>query len=296
MNLYVDYLPALGVFNKCGSVENPWCPLSGKRPLTCYIKETTHQKLKNKVSGLLSFCQAHISDDMPISDGDIYDISHRLIEENQYLLHGKFRQEAILVIMSIVTKALHCAKQKEVHEFDAEMTEEIISFAAVLRLMGSTLLEILNYFSRMRAADDNTNANHGQLRRDYSILCGKICLLSHYEANEPHRCDFISTIGEAVDRERASIQMLSHFASLSVFCVRRRLGFLWRLCIIMMMMAMNLVILEGQRMDIFQLLIDASKESADIPDTDKGSLPLALVPYTDKRNLQVTLVTNSHND
>ena len=50
------------------------------------------------------------------------------------------------------------------------------------------------------------------------------------------------------------------------------------------------MILTEESMNMFQLLIDASKESDDIPDTDKGNLTLALIPETHNSNLEVTLV------
>lgn len=288
MNLYVAYLPALGIFSRTGGVRMR--TQAEKRPLTCCIKQLTHQKLENKVDGLLSFFQAHIGGDMPISDSGIFNISDRLIEKNHHLLHGEYRQQATLLLMSILTKILCCAKQNEVHESDAEMTEEVICLAAVLRLMGSLLAQILNHLGQMRADDHSNNANHIKHCSEYSILCSMIRLFGQYEANELHRCDVIGTIPQPLDRESASMQMLAHFASLSVFCARRRLGFLWRLCIVMMMMAMNLVILEIESMDNFHLLIDAAKESSDIPDTHKGNLSLALTPKTDNDSLQVKIV------
>jgi hypothetical protein len=270
--LYVGYLPTLGIFNRNGSVKTPQSPFAGKRPLTCCIREVTHHKLKNQVNGLLSFCQVHMGDNLPTSDSDIYDIADRLIEENQHMINEIFRQKAANAVRSILSNVLHCAKLHELHDSDAEVTEEIFCFAAVLRLMGSLLQYILHHFSQMGDADGEENANHAALCSNYCTFCDTICLFSHYEANELHRCDFFSTIGKPADRERASIQMLAHFASLSVFCVRRRLGFLWRICITMMIMAMNLVILEKESMDILELLIGASKESA-----DKGNLQVTLV-------------------
>jgi hypothetical protein len=57
----------------------------------------------------------------------------------------------------------------------------------------------------------------------------------------------------------------------AIVFVHSRVGFLWRICITMMIMAMNFVILEEETMDILELL-GASKESA-----DKGNLQVTLV-------------------
>ncbi|TVU30149.1 hypothetical protein EJB05_21757 [Eragrostis curvula] len=115
MHRYLSYLPALGVFNRTTSVKSPLSCLAQKRPFACCIKEVTDQKLKNQVDGLVSFCQAHFGDNLPISESDIFDSSDRLIEENQHMLHEKFRQEATTVVRRILSKVLHCAKQKTVY-------------------------------------------------------------------------------------------------------------------------------------------------------------------------------------
>uniref|UniRef100_A0A0A9GHZ5 DUF7812 domain-containing protein n=1 Tax=Arundo donax TaxID=35708 RepID=A0A0A9GHZ5_ARUDO len=272
MNLYVTYLPALGAFNRTRGVENPLSFLAKKMPFVWCVKDATTQKLKSQINGLLLFCQSHSGDDLPSCESDIFGSTDRLIQENQHMLHEKFRQEATSVVKSILSEVLHCAKQKEMHESDAEVSEEIICLTAVLRLMGSLLLQILHCFSQMRAVDDMENVNHIASCKEYILLCETIFLLGQYEANELHIYDLIGIIRKPVDRERASLVMLAHFACLSVCCVRRRLGFLWKGCIIMMMMAMNLVIAEEKNMDMFQVVIDVSKESAVFPDTKEGNL------------------------
>jgi hypothetical protein len=49
-------------------------PLAGKRPLTCCIKEVTHHKLENQFNVLLTFCQAHMGENLPTSDSGIYNM------------------------------------------------------------------------------------------------------------------------------------------------------------------------------------------------------------------------------
>ncbi|XP_062223350.1 uncharacterized protein LOC133922160 [Phragmites australis] len=272
MNLYVKYLPALGVFIRTGGVETPLSCLAKKRPFKCCIKDATDQKLISQINGLLSFCQLHCGDDLPINESDIFASSDRLIEDNQHMLHENFRQETTLVVKSILSNILRSAKQREMHESDAEVSQEIICLAAVLRLMGSSLQQILHQFSRMRSATDKENGNYAALHKEYNVIFEIIHLLGQHEANELHRYDLLGIIGKSVDRERASILLLAHFASLSICCVRRRLGFLLKGCIIMIIMAINVVIAEEESLCIFQPLIDTSKKSAVFPNTKNGNL------------------------
>jgi hypothetical protein len=120
----------------------------------------------------------------------------------------------------------------------------------------------------MRSATDKEH------NKEYKIIYEIISLLGQYETNELHRYDLAIT-GKSVDSESASMIMLTHFASLSTSCLRRKLGFLWKGCIIMMMMAINLIA-EEQSLSTFDLPMDVSKESAVFCNTKVGISEVAL--------------------
>jgi hypothetical protein len=67
--------------------------------------------------------------------------------------------------------------------------------------------------------------------------------------------------------------MLAHFATMSLFCVRKRLGFLWKGCVVMMIMSMNLIA-EEEGPGTYEL---SSKEYAVVCSTEHGILKVALV-------------------
>ncbi|XP_066366536.1 uncharacterized protein [Miscanthus floridulus] len=257
MKLYVRYLPALCVFNRTGDAEAPLNYLGKKRPYSC-IKDTTEQKLRSQIDRLLSFCELHSGDDLPIGVSDI----GRVIEENQHMFHEKFRQQCTVVVKAILSSILCCAKQKEVLEPDAEVSDEIICLAAALRVLGSSMQHILHHFIQMRSATDKKH------NKEYKIIYEIISLLGQYETNVLHRYDLAIT-GKSVDSESASMLMLTHFASLSTSCLRKKLGFLWKGCIIMMMMTTNLIA-EEQSLSTFDLPMDVSKESAVFCNTKLG--------------------------
>ena len=269
MNLYVRYLPALDVFNRTNGKKIPWSSSVNQRPFSCFIKDATDQKLRSQIAGLLSFCQLHSGDDLPTNESDI----DRLIEENQHILHEKFRQESTVVLKDILSNIMCCANQEEVLASDTEVSDGIICLAAVLRLMGSSLLHILHCFSQMRSASDKTNVI--TLCMEYNVICKIVCLLGQHEANELHRYNLLDIIGMPVDRERASVLMLAHFATLSICCVRRRVGFLWKGCVVMMIMSINLIA-EEEGLGTFQLSTDVSKESAVFCNTEERTLEVAI--------------------
>lgn len=269
MKLYVRYLPALHAFNRIGGTKTPLNYVGKELPFTC-TKDATERKLRSQIDGLLSFCQLHSADYLPINECDI----GRLIEENQHMLHEKIRQEATVVLKGILSGVLCRAKQKELYEPDAEVSDEILCLAAVLRVMGSSLLHILHRFNQMSSDSDKKNENYAILCKDFEVIHKSICLLEEHEAIELYKDDLLAIIGKPVDSERASMLMLAHFASLATCCVRRRLGFMWKSCVIMMMMAMNLIdVEEGPR--TLQFPIDASKESPVCPNTKEKVLKVS---------------------
>lgn len=275
MNLYVRYLPALCVFNITRSAIPPLNYLGKKRSFSC-IKDSTDQKLRSQIYRLLSFCELHCGDDLPVNESDIGCI----IEMNQHMFLEKFRQECIVFVKGILSSILCCAKQKEVSEPDTEVSDEIICLAAATRVMGSSILYILH------------NKNYEANCKEYNVICEIISLLGQYGTDELHRYDLLAIIGESVESESASMLMLAHFASLSTCCLRRRLGFLWKGCIIMMMIATNLIA-EEQSWGTFHPPMDVSKYSPVFCNTEKGIVEVSA--RTKEIILRYKSIHKSHN-
>jgi hypothetical protein len=255
MSAYLICLPSLGVFDRNNAMKTPFSYWANTRLPNSCIPDTTNQKLNCQIDMLLSCCKAHSDDGLHLKETDAFDICVSFIEESQHMFPEQLRQEAVIIVKRIVLNSLGCAKQKETHGLDAKVSEEVIYLAAVLRLMGSSFLEILNCLRKMRVED-------GMQREKFTALCIEtIRLLGQYEANGLHRDDLFGRFDKPVDREMPLVLMLFHFASLLVFCLRMRFGFLWKGCIIMLMMTMNLVIDQERSLSAFQFLI-ASKDSA----------------------------------
>ncbi|VAH21641.1 unnamed protein product [Triticum turgidum subsp. durum] len=269
MHAYLIYLPDLGVFHRTNAVKSLFSRFANMKLLNSCIQDATNQKLNCQVNRLLLFCKVHCDDGWHVKERNTFDILVSFIEENQHIFPEQSRQEAVIVVNKIVSNILDCTKQKETHESDANASEEMIYLAAVLRLMGSSFLEVLRSIREMRAAGDRHHENHILLR-----ISETIGLLGQYEANGLNIHDLFGMAEKSVDKENTSVQMLFHFASLFALCLRMRFGFLWKACIVMIMMAMNLVIDEDRSLSAFQFLI-ASKElaiySIDQEDSLKGS-------------------------
>ncbi|XP_014754582.1 uncharacterized protein LOC100832638 isoform X2 [Brachypodium distachyon] len=256
MEAYLIYLPELSVFDRCSTVKSPFSCFANRRLLNSPIPDATSQKLNCQINRFLLFCKAHSDDSPHVKEKDIFDVCVSFIEENQHVFPEQSRKDAVTVVKIIVYNIMDCAKQKEMHRFDSKVSEEIIYIAAVLKLIGSSFLEILHCSRQMRVPDDKNHENH-------IVVCisETIRLLGRYEADGLPIGDLFGLIVKPVDRERASVVMLFHFASLLVFCLRMGFGFLWRGCIIMMMLAMNLVIDEERSLGLFRFLI-GSKDFA----------------------------------
>jgi hypothetical protein len=265
MSAYLLNLPAF----QTNAVKTPFSWHVTRRSNSC-IPDVTNQKLNWQISRLLSCCKAHSYDGLHLKEMDSFDIYASFIEENQHMFPEQLRHEAVIVVKRIVSNCLRCAKQKETHGLDAKVSEEVIYLAAVLRLMGSSFLEILNCLRKMSIEDDMRHGNSV-----VRCISETIRLLGPCKAKGLDRHGLFGMSENAVDSERPSMLMFFHFASLLVFCLRMRFGALWKGCIIMIMMAMNLVIDEERTLSAFQFPI-ASEDSATCSiqqeDTLKGSV------------------------
>lgn len=266
MSAYLICLPSLGVFDRTDAMKTPFSCYANMRLSNSCVPGATSQKLNCQINSLLSCCKARSDDGLHVKEMDAFDICASFIEENQHMFPEQLRQEAVIVVKRIVSNSLGYAMQKETHGLDAKVSEEVIYLSAVLRLMGSSFLEILHCLRKMRVEDDMHLENS-------IVLCisETIRLLGEYEANGLNRHDLFGMSEKPVDGERPSVLMLVHFASLLVFCLRMRFGFMWKGCIIMMMLATNLVIDQERSLSAFQFLI-ASKDSATSSIHQEGSL------------------------
>ncbi|KAE8772795.1 hypothetical protein D1007_55165 [Hordeum vulgare] len=256
MHAYLIYLPELGVFDRTNVVKSLFGRFATMRLHNSCIQDGTNQKLHCQINRLFLFCKAHCDDSLHVKERSPFDIFLSFIEENQHIFPEQSRQDAVIIVKKIVSNILGCANQKDTDESDTKVSEEMIYLAAVLRLMSSSFLEVLHFIRKMRVAGDRLHENHIFLR-----ISKTISLLGQYEANGLNIDDLFGMTEKSVDKENASVLMLFHFASLLALCLRMRFGFLWKACIVMIMMAMNLVIDEDKSLSTFQFLI-ASKESA----------------------------------
>uniref|UniRef100_A0A0E0JZK1 DUF7812 domain-containing protein n=1 Tax=Oryza punctata TaxID=4537 RepID=A0A0E0JZK1_ORYPU len=266
MDVYLRYLPALGVFRRTSGVKGPLGCSMKRRPLSSCIQAATHQKLTCDINRLVLFCSLHSNNDLPINEGDIV----RFIEENQQVLHEQSRQDTVTAMKSIVSNVL-LAKQEEMDRLDPNVSEEIICLAAALRLMCSSFIRIMHCIRQMTVGDGSQTTHCLEPCKVFNIVAETISLLGHYEPKELQRNDLFEAIGKPGDGEQGAVLMLSHFTTLSVHCLRMRFNFMWKGCIFMMMMA-NLCATE-----MCHFLIDGSKASkvcsADQDGSSKGSVP-----------------------
>ncbi|EAY85760.1 hypothetical protein OsI_07118 [Oryza sativa Indica Group] len=191
MDVYLSYLPALGVFRRTSGVKRPLGCSMKRRPLSSCLQAATHQKLACDINRLVLFCNLHSNDDLPINESDIV----RFIEENQQVLHEQSRQDTITAVKSIVSNVLLLAKQEEMDRLYRNVSEEIICLAAALRLMGSSFIRIMHCIRQMTVGDGSQTTHCLEPCKVFNIVSETISLLGHYEPNELQRNDLFDTIG-----------------------------------------------------------------------------------------------------
>uniref|UniRef100_A0A0D9VFQ7 DUF7812 domain-containing protein n=1 Tax=Leersia perrieri TaxID=77586 RepID=A0A0D9VFQ7_9ORYZ len=245
MNVYLSCLPALGVFRRISGEENPSSSFIKGIPLDSCIQDESYQKLTCDINRLVLFCKLRFNHNLPINRSDMFDF----IEENQQVLHEQFREDIVTALKRIVSNALVLAKQEEMDNLDLSVTEEIICLTAALRLMSSSFLQIMYGIRQMTVADASQTTIYLEQCKLYNFISEIICLLGHYEASELHKYDFVDTIGRLVDGEQDAMLIVGF-------------GFMWKGCIFMMMMAMNLCGNKRHGAVLFDLIHGPEKSEA----------------------------------
>ncbi|KAJ3682652.1 hypothetical protein LUZ60_015225 [Juncus effusus] len=220
------------------------------------------QKLDCYMDDMILYCRTQ-SDE--ILRSDFLRSLFSYVEEAQCVVHEHFRQQAGFTLKRILFGLLSRNNElKNKIGAERKITEEMVCLAASLKLMGSSLLQVLDRFREVKN------------EKGYERISDIVRRFTDYEANQIERkVSVVDVVGNGLVRGEKSFGMLCHLINMLMYGLDEKIGFLWKGCVVMIMAVMDLIIFEQGSLDSVKLLI---------ADVNKGTNNADL--NTQERNLE----------
>lgn len=254
VNVYADYISVLEFVGKTYTLPYGH---STKRQFDSCIQPITCKRLRQQMGSLINFCRMNSHGFLSEAKQDIASESISYIQENSQLLDDKFLDESLLILQYLILRIL--IEEETILDSVYEIHEEIYCCTAAIKLMSSCLLQIIWNLKQEGFAGGTKALCEKFDCREYNSISNIISCFGKFDSDQFISSIMQDTIGKDPARH-ASDMMFAHFASLLYYSFRRKIGFLWNNCIIMIMTILNLHIFEEGNLDVFMPLIVKSRE------------------------------------
>nr|XP_010934362.1 uncharacterized protein LOC105054525 isoform X2 [Elaeis guineensis] len=262
VKLYVNYTSNLDLIDKyIGFVGQ-----SGSRTtksLDSYLRSVTRNMLNYQIDKLVDFCHSHSQGMLSGTKADILSNSVAYIRGNHHVVDEMCRDETCLFLNLITLGILPGEIEESTSDKRGDkIQQEIYCLAAVLKLMSSALLQIVWNLRQNGCLHGVKTLKDYTICKEYDFILSIISCFGKYDANQLVQNILLDVMGMHPVQHEGAMLMLAHFVCLSSYSFHRRLGFLWKGCIFMMMTIMNLLLLEEGSLDAFSPSLSNMKDAA----------------------------------
>jgi len=254
---YSGFMPILNFFGSIIGDERESSFAAAGLSFDSCIRSSTCVKLRQQIDRLINFFHTPSHDLQSGSKQEILDSSVAYIKRNQNFIDVKFRDEACSILICIVESILP-RESKLLHEDGETIEQEIYCIAAVLKLMSSSLLQIVWVLRQKGSLGGVKTSKEFLVCKEYEFISGIISCFRDFSVDQHIQKTLFGILTISGGHSETRL-MFSHFASLLSFSFRKKLDFLWKGCIFMMISLVNFLIFEEGNLDAFLPLIRERK-------------------------------------
>ncbi|KAJ1685095.1 hypothetical protein LUZ63_016485 [Rhynchospora breviuscula] len=239
----------------------------------------------------------HTSPDI-VAQKDLFLWISSYIDEIQETVHESSRRlqtgETLKVIVSMLLADKELGEKRVA---GCKISEELVSIAALARLMASSLFQMVAEARAMVGHAQRRNRREklleleGQLMSSLDLESDAECHLVGSKADRIVRKILLNEISVGSSSRKKSVLMLQHFVKLMLFGLRARVDFLWKACILVLSAIMNLMAFEGE-FDALKMLsgdthdpVEATKDSTRKRKSNEKQLKSSVFPSTKRVHL-----------
>lgn len=219
------------------------------------VRKGTQDAINSHIQKWVDRCSEQSDASLYSNKAEVVSSCMAYMAEIQHIIMEPWREEACLIVKFMLQRIAGEPARAPQHEKEEVNRQEIFLVAALLKLMGSSLLKIVAALSER----GREKSNGPVLGRELEFISG---IVDHFESS--------SSVGRYVlcvpswtcsSRRRGTGVMLAHLSSLLFCSIDQRLHPLWEGCIFVIMAAMNLLVLEEGSLDTPRAMCGFSKEA-----------------------------------
>ncbi|XP_028557141.1 uncharacterized protein LOC110096809 isoform X1 [Dendrobium catenatum] len=230
------------------------------------ILKMTWGKFTHQANDLVDFSHLYSEGVLSGTKSDVIAFSAAYIRGNHPLIDQLCKDATCLVVDYMIESIIPMKVWKQRHHQNRErIQQEVYCLAAAMKLMNSSLLHTIwllrqtECHNQMKTLSDNLTCRvYECLSQSASIIRVSGCGAD--QEVQKFLCDMLGAYGGLHQEIKF---MLAHISSLLVFSFKRKLDFLWKGCISMMLTLMNLILFEERNLGlskIFKLLQSPSMD------------------------------------
>ncbi|KAF3323291.1 hypothetical protein FCM35_KLT12022 [Carex littledalei] len=196
------------------------------------------------------------------------------IDKTQQIMHESTRFQTGDTLKGIVLVLLADEVLVNKQEAGCNISEELVSVAALARLMASSLFRAVSEARTMNAHAQKAGKREkhlelkGQLMGSLELESNAGCCSVGRKADQIVRKILLHAISAgSTSSHKRSVLMLQHFMKLMLVGLCARADFFWKACVLVMSAIMNLMAFEGVEFDALKILagdahepVEATKE------------------------------------
>lgn len=209
---------------------------------------------------ILGDSSAHKMDILSGTKSEVIAYSVSYIRGNHPLIDQLSKEATCLVVDYMIKSIIPMKVWEQRHNENRErIPQEVYCLAAAIKLMNSLLLHIIWLLRQTGCHKEMTALRDSFPYMAYECLSQSVSIIRVSGCGVDEQVqNFIYDMLGAYDGVHQEIKfMLAHISSLLIFSFKRKLDFLWKGCISIMMTLMNLLLLEERNLalsKIFKLL------------------------------------------
>ncbi|URE14712.1 RNA-binding protein Luc7-like [Musa troglodytarum] len=221
VNVYVGHISRIGLVSNINGEHVQPCYHDKKLSFDSCIQPMTCHKLQHQMDSLFEFCCLNSQDFLSETKGDIANKSFAFIKENSHILDDIFRDEACLILQYIVINILSEENVEDTkHENENKISQEMYCFAAVLKLMSSSLLQIIWNLRQKGCVGGSEALGSKVVCREYNFIVGIISCFGKYELNRLIKRILLDVIGSN-SAKQGNLDVLMPLVVLSKVTIRQ---------------------------------------------------------------------------
>ncbi|XP_020530810.1 uncharacterized protein LOC18446851 isoform X2 [Amborella trichopoda] len=232
-----------------------------REPLQSFIRTFINRQINSQILKFVGFCQKSLSNELSRTSSDMMLACTEYITKNEHVLDESHRDEICSILKCVVFRSLSGPNRVNAQSrVKGRSYHKACLLAAILNAMGCSLLQIIRLIRGSRSLGILKTLKDYPICREFETIAGIISLFGNYKVRQPIERILYDVMGRYPERHKSTKIMFIHFVGVLSFCFEKGPEILWKRCIFMLMILLNLMVFEEGNIDALKPLLESLKD------------------------------------